>query len=537
MTAGVAPVRVDLLKGTGSFVADRVGPDSVFAFLHRECHNLFPDDMFDDLFSVRGRRSVAPRIVAVVMVLQRLHGLSDREAVEAFEFDARWKYAAGGLDFDFPGFTHTVLVEFRARLAQSDNPNRIFEASKAPAKAAGVMSKKRVLDSTPLYDAIATMDTVTLIRSAIRALLAVAEADLASRLRAVLVRDDDYRGPGKPVCDWDDRAAREALIDELARDGYAALGVIDGEVLDPDVAQAAELLATVLGQDLETTEDGVFKIARRVAKDRVISTVDPTARHGHKTAARGFDGHKGHVAIDPESEMITDTKVTPGNVGDGAVAADLIDDLLTDSDTDEGEGVVSDGGAGGDGDGPEVLGDAAYGTGEFQKLLEDHGIESGCKTQPPNAPKGRFAKDRFVIDLDVDTVTCPNDVTVTITRHRDGTGKASFGSVCATCPLREQCTASPKGRMINVGIYEAALTRAREKQRDQKWKDNYRATRPKVERKLGHLMRRKHGGRRSRVRGTVKIEADFSLLAAAQNIARLAALRIASNSSNGWVAA
>ena len=64
-----------------------------------------------------GGAVVPPMIVAVVMVLQRIEGLSDREAVERFAFDARWKYAAGGLDFDYPGFVHTVLVDMRARLA------------------------------------------------------------------------------------------------------------------------------------------------------------------------------------------------------------------------------------------------------------------------------------------------------------------------------------------------------------------------------------------------------------------------------------
>ena len=94
------------------------------------------------------------------------------------------------------------------------------------------------------------------------------------------------------------------------------------------MAEAAELLATVIGQDLEAGDDGMLRIARKVAKDRVISTVDPEARHGHKTRVRGFDGYKGHVAVDPDSEIITDTTVTPGNAGDAAVANDLIDDLL-----------------------------------------------------------------------------------------------------------------------------------------------------------------------------------------------------------------
>ena len=115
-------------------------------------------------------------------------------------------------------------------------------------------------------------------------------------LRAVLERDDDYRSAGKPVCDWEDRTARDELVDALVRDARAVLAVLDGRRLAPALQKAGELLATVVGQDLETGEDGRFRIARKVAKDRVISTVDPDARHGHKTAARGFDGYKGHVA-------------------------------------------------------------------------------------------------------------------------------------------------------------------------------------------------------------------------------------------------
>ncbi|WP_202878903.1 transposase [Ornithinimicrobium ciconiae] len=299
MTLGLAPTQGDLLRSTVTYCEGRVGEDSIYAVLHRECFNLFPDEMFADLFTDVGRRSVPPMIVAVVMVLQRIEGCSDREAVDRFCFDARWKYAAGGLDFDYPGFVHTVLVDMRARLARSERPDRIFEATLDAAKQAGLVGRKRVLDSTPLYDAVATMDTVTLIRSAIRGLLKVADTALEARLRAVLTREDDYAGAGKPVCDWDDKAARTLLVDALAKDAMAALTVLEGDqLLTEAVAKAGELLATVIGQDLETDQAGVFKIARRVAKDRVISTVDPQARHGHKTSARGFDGYKGHVGID-----------------------------------------------------------------------------------------------------------------------------------------------------------------------------------------------------------------------------------------------
>ena len=110
---GVSECQADLFRGTG-FVGDRVEPGSVFALLFGEGDRLFPDSMFADLFSGRGRRSVAPRTVATVMVLQRWFGLSDREAVAAFEFDVRWRYACGGLALDSGGFCHTVLVGMRA---------------------------------------------------------------------------------------------------------------------------------------------------------------------------------------------------------------------------------------------------------------------------------------------------------------------------------------------------------------------------------------------------------------------------------------
>ncbi len=553
MTLGLAPRQADLFRTTAAFCDERVAADSIYGILHRECFGLFPDEMFADLFDDVGRRSVPPMIVAVVMVLQRLEGCSDREAADRFAFDARWKYAAGGLAFDYPGFVHTVLVDFRARLARSARPGRIFEVTLEVGRQAGLVGRRRVLDSTPVYDAVATMDTVTLIRSAVRGLLAAAGDD-AAMLRGLLARDDDYASAGKPACDYDDPAAREALVDALARDACALLGALDGRELAPALARAAALLATVTGQDLDEGDDGVFRIARRVAKDRVISTVDPEARHGHKTSARGFDGYKGHIAIDPDAELITATGVTAGNAGDAAAAADLLaGDLPASPDGQAGTGGAEDGAgpaarpgapaaagepagepAGGGADPLSVYGDAAYGAGELLDDLERAGADVKCKVQPPVAAGGRFTKDAFSIDLRAGRVTCPAGRAAPLRPSGDGR-LASFGAACANCPLAAQCTTAKAGRSIWAGPYEEQLARARARQAGPGWKDDYRATRPKVERKIGHLMRRRHGGRRARVRGQVKVAADFALLASAVNLARLGVLGLASRGGT-WVA-
>src|SRR5665647_3339008 len=280
MTLGMADKQGDLLDDVTRFCDETLDEHSIYAFLHRERDQLFPDEAFADLFGELGRRSVPPSVVAVVMVLQRLEGLSDREAVYRYCFDNRWRYAAGVGGYDAGGwsrFSHTVLVDMRERLRSSDRPDRIFKAALGAAEEAGLIGRKRPLDSTPLYDAVATMDTVTLIRSAIRGLLKVAEAELATALRGAIKSGDDYASAAKRQIDWDDKDAQAELVDSRAKDAYACLLVLDGAELGPVVTQAATLLATVVGQDLEEGADGVFRIARKVAKDRVISTVDPEA--------------------------------------------------------------------------------------------------------------------------------------------------------------------------------------------------------------------------------------------------------------------
>jgi hypothetical protein len=166
--------------------------------LHRERDQLFPDEAFSDLFEEKGRRSVPPSVVAVVMVLQRLEGLSDREAAERYCFDNRWRYAAsvGGYDIaGWTGFAHTVLVDMRERLRHSEEPNRIFDVTRAAANEAGLIGRKRVLDSTPLYDAVATMDTVTIIRSAVRGLLKVADAETLPAFGTASLRSERTQRP------------------------------------------------------------------------------------------------------------------------------------------------------------------------------------------------------------------------------------------------------------------------------------------------------------------------------------------------------
>jgi Transposase DDE domain len=385
-----------------------------------------------------------------------------------------------------------------------------------------------------LFDAVATQDTVIQLRAAIRKVLAAAdrvEPVLASTVRAALARDDAYASLGKPPCDWDDPKAREALVDALVRDAQAALAELDGHQLDGSLGQAGELLGLVAGQDVQAGEDGVFRIARRVARNRLISTVDVEARHGRKSRARTFDGYKSHFGIDPDDELITAVAVTAANTADREVIDELLDQPRkpnTDTDTDSSDP------QGSEPKGFEVYGDSAYADGATLEEQAARGHDMRTKVPPVRNTNG-YSKDRFTIDMAAGTVTCPAHHTVSIRanlRHR----VARFGALCQSCPLRGDCTKSRRGRVISIHPQEAALQHAKARQHDPVWQQDYRTHRPVVERKISHFTRRPWGGRKARCRGRARILTDILTRASAINLARLATLGL-HHRPTGWAIA
>lgn len=502
-------------------LGDRLREGSLYRLLADHGQVMFPDGYFADLYSgsVKGQPTVPARVVATVMVLQAFEGLSDREACDRLEADLRWQ-AAAGVDAGHRAFHPTLLTGVRNRLRASARPRRLFEDTKVAAAAAGAMKgRARVLDATAVYDAVATQDTVTQLRAAIRKLLAALDREgsgLAAAVRGVLARDDDYASAGKPPCDWDDGAAREALVDELVKDALAALEALDQQPLPDGARDAAGLLALVAGQDVEQGGDGVFRIARKTSKDRVISTVDTQARHGHKSRNRRFDGYKAHLSVDPDSELIDEVAATAANTPD----RDAVSGLLGEHATAENK--------------PEVVGDSAYGDAATRAGLQEQGFTVIAKCPPARNAAGRYSKDQFSISLQRGTVTCPAGQTAVITASARGGGTASFRRWCADCPLRSACTAARHGRTIAIHPHEAVLQAARTEQKEPAWQDRYRAERPVVERKISHFTRRAWGGRKARTRGLARITTDLYARAGAINWARLAVLG-ACHDGTSWV--
>ena len=448
---------------------------SVEAFLADHRHELFPDEMFSDLFpSGRGRPSVPADVIASVMVVQALEGLSDRDASRALRDRISWKVACG-LPLDDGGFHHTVLTYWRNRLRASERPERIFEAVRQVVEATGVLKGKtrRALDSTLLDDAVATQDTVTQLISQIRRVRREVPAAGEMELQA-----HDYDAGAKPVIAWDDPVATQQLVSGLVNDALALIEVLEHAVLTPEQHDAVGLLALVAGQDVEPGgTEGTWRIAQRVAPDRVISTVDPEARHMHKSQSTYRDGYKAHLAVEPDTGLVTAACLTAANAADGPTGVALL--------AEEEAGL-------------EVLADSAYGSGEVRTALAERKHRSFIKPIPlrPAIPGG-FTIDDFTIDTAAGTVICPQDHTVAITER----GNAVFGPRCRSCPLRERCTRSKDGRTIRLHDHHDVLFAARRHAGTEEFQTAYRRHRPMAERSIAWLVAGGH--RRVRYRGVV----------------------------------
>ena len=453
--------------------------------------------------------------MAAVITLQALHGLSDSETVDAVTFDLRWK-AACGLAVSAGAFHPTTLTYWRRRLAASERPNRIFEAVKAVVAATGVLGGKtrRALDSTVLEDAVATQDTVTQLIGAIRRVRR--EVPGAADLVAQHGTAHDYDDLGKPVIDWDDPAARDRFLDALVNDAHRVLAELPDQQ-EPRAAEAVALLALVAGQDVEPAEgsdgtDGHWRIPRRVPPDRVVSTIDPESRHVHKSPQRAYDGFKAHVAVEPDTGLITNCALTKASGPDNHEVAVGLKLLAEEPDS------------------LTVLADAAYGSGEFRAHLAARGHTDRVDAPRARRPfDGGFTVDDFTVDHDNRTATCPNGHTRPISRS----GRAFFGQACSDCPLRARCTRSRTGKNLLVGPYDALQRAARQAAADPNWRTEYHQHRPMVERSIAWLTR---GNRRLRYRGSIKNDHWLHHRVAALNLRRLIMLGLNHTGTNWAIA-
>jgi hypothetical protein len=488
---------------------------------------VFPDADYADLFAPPGvgRPSLPATRMAAVLTLQVLHDYSDRETAEAARFDVRWKVAIGA-SLDDPGFDPSSLVYWRNRIAGSARPHRINDTVRKIAAETGVLRgrRRRAVDSTILADAVATQDTVTQLVAAIRKV--AREVPGAAGQITRVCTGHDYSKPGKPKIDWNDPQAKDALVSALVSDANAVVAALEGRDLDDRAASALALLALVAGQDVEPAEgsdgaDGQWRIARKVAGDRTISTVDPEARHTRKSPEARRDGYRAHVEADPETGIITGEKLTRAagtENSDPAVAEEFLAAETGAPDAAPG------GSAGQPDDGPAAggltwYGDSAYGTGDLRGAIADAGHAAVIKPKPLQPPvEGGFTVDDFTVDGQQGTVTCPAGRTAVLSRTRI----ATFGVLCRDCPLRAQCTTCKTGRKLVLHERDDLLRAARaDWAASSGLREDYMTHRPNVERAIAQVATWRGRRLKLRYRGTARNHAWLKRRTAALNLRNL----------------
>jgi hypothetical protein len=509
-------------------------PESgMFAFLAGHRGEVFPDADWADLFADLGRPSEPATRMAAIMTLQALHGFSDRETAEAVRFDLRWKLACG-LALDDPGIHPTTLVIWRRRVAGSARPHRVNDAVRTVIGATGILAgrRRRVVDSTILADAVATQDTVTQLIAAMRRVLR--QVPGAAEVIARECSGFDYGKGRRPVIDYSDPQAAQELVSALVNDADTVVAALRGARLADGPAAALALLAAAAGQDVEPAEgsdgtDGRWRIAQKTAEGRMVSQVDPESRHARKNRHSLVDGgYRAHLAAEPGTGIITDEDLTMASGQDNSDAAAAARFAAREHEQDPAAGPDAPGAGGGpaaDGGTDQAgtltwYGDSAYGTGQLRAAIAAAGDAAVIKPKtlrPPLIPGG-FSTDDFTIGHAGRAATCPAGITRPVT----GTGRVYFGAACRRCPLRARCTTSKAGRNLNLTEHDQLLRAARRDwNQDPALRQDYRATRPHVERTVAQVATSRGRRLRLRYRGTAKNKAWLKTRTAAVNLATL----------------
>jgi hypothetical protein len=449
-----------------------VGEDTFYGFLARHRKELFRDEDFAELYSPdMGRPSVPPSLLATALLLQSHDRVSDEEAKARADYDLRWKVALG-VEVGARPFAKSTLQLFRAQLVLKEKMREVFERSLAYARESGYLKKRKlrvVLDTTYILGRGAVKDTYNLLADGIGQLMRTL-ADVEGRGVAQWAQEQGlgrYLAPsikGTGDVDWDDEQARNAFLHGIVTDAEGVLRLADeararmveGDEAGEWIGGAGALLRQLIIQDVEACEEG-STLKEGVARDRIVSVHDPEMRHGRKSKSKRFEGHKAAIAVDAESQLITAVEVLAGNAPDRERALELTEA----SEANSGLEVE------------ETIGDCAYGDGSTRQAYAD----AGRKLVARLAPRGsgdQIPKDRFHIDLEQMTCTCPaGQTTRTLIRrgYRRGRGGKKFlrqafhfdGATCADCPLHSKCVKAKgaRGRTVGLHLQERLLQEAR----------------------------------------------------------------------------
>ncbi|MFD9378639.1 IS1182 family transposase [Streptomyces sp. NPDC059999] len=488
---------------------------------------LFRDEEFADLFPAQGKPAWSPGRLALVLVLQFVEGLTDRQAAESVRARIDFKYALG-LDLGDPGFDFSVLSEFRDRLVGADAGRRVLDGILATSREKGLLKTagRARTDSTHVESSARALNWLEMVTETLRSALNVLaeaapdwvrEVSDAEWFRHYASRAEDSRFPQA-------RAKRDAVGQRIGDDGLKLLTAVFSPAAPQGLAgiPEVEILRQVWVQHFHLV-DG--EVRRRDPKDRPPGALRLVTPYDIEARACGkrdilWDGYKVHLTetCEPGSpNLITNVATTMATVADSQMVGPIHDDLAQ-RDCLPGEHWV----------------DAGYATaGTLVAAGQEHGIAlqgpMKASTNDRAGDPGGYGQEVFAIHWDLQKVACPGGKTSTNWSNRLSQNGLPVVRVlfsardCRPCPVRRECTNSEIAPRRELRLRHRdehhALHAARQEQKTDQWKERYQI-RAGVEGTISQGIQR-CSLRRSRYRGLAKTSLQHQLTGAAINLARI----------------
>lgn len=490
---------------------------------------IYTDELFADLFPTHGQPAEAPWRLALVTVFQFMENLTDRQAADAVRRCLDWKYALS-LELTDPGFDHTVLSEFRARLVEHSAEERLLDAMLELFKSRGWLKArgKQRTDSTHVLAKVRALNRLECVGETLFHVLNVLAEVAPAWLQTQVLPDwkerygHRYDGYRLPVSSEE----RQHYANVIGADGWYLLATLEAEETPAWLRElpAVETLRRIWAQQYYPREEGgQWQESERLmpAKEVQNSPYDPDARYAQKRSTT-WVGYKVHLTeiCDPDvPHIITQVATTVATVSDDAMTESIhrgLDQRML------------------------LPGKHLVDTGYVDAALlvsspRDFGVELIGPTRANYKWQAKqqtgFAAENFTIDWERQEATCPeghtsSSWTPAIDRGKNPVIKLKFSTTdCQQCPSFQLCTTSVRHRRrtLTVRPYEQylALQAARQRQKTEDFKMAY-ARRAGVEGSMAQGVR-SCGMRRSRYLGQPRTHLQHIGIAAALNVVRLTA--------------
>jgi transposase len=514
-------------------VAERAFPKGHHYLRLREQFGMLVDNQrFAHLFAHDGRPALAPARLAVVLILQFMENLSDRQAADRVRDSISWKYLLG-LPLEDPGFDYSVLSEFRTRLLADDTADLLFDAVLELCEEAGLLTArgKQRTDSTHVVGAIRELQRLENVGETLRHTLNV----LASAAPAWLLAHGDRAWGERYGKRFEhfrlpkDAGARQALVVTIGQDGYRLLTAL----FDPSAPAALRELPAVSTlrqvwlQQYYWCSDPAAPVVRWRTVDEqpataelIHSPYDPEARYKTKRETHwvGYTVHLTETCDDDRPNLITQVTTTPAGPDDHTALAPIQADLAA-KELLPAEHYVDSG----------YVDAAALVESQQEHAIKLVGPVQADASWQAHTPEG-LTVAQFAVNWEAEQVTCPGGkVSVSWLPVKDAHGNAGIGVAfaredCLACPLRVACTKAKAGaRRLTLRPREQhiALQKARAWQETEEFQVQY-ARRAGVEGTFTQANRR-CDLRHTRYIGYAKTRLQHLLTAIAINLLRVLA--------------